>query len=342
MSTFKESVLIPKDSFLRLTSEGKSTKRNKDARPRVEAKKTRPSTRYILYEAKRARRRDKARNSVGVKTSKSFGSVDLEEHTPAPDPYEKHILKWFSPKDQAGIFRIVKAMREHPGIIRWDEQNFELTINDRHLPGSNMIDILTFLVSDEDDDRFYSSAKYTGGEGRGVPIWTHKFVLVMQKIFAMSDNPEKLYATLRFNLGKVEKAKQKSAAAFNRMAELVGKRNAPERLVRRSVDAIEQMELEKAPVTPKTVGQRIKETLALSEGATPLQTVGSMFDRVKKRLLPSPSLTDVKTKLFYTPSERMPEEEKVADELPTVGEQVRRYKTRGPEERRAPAKYSPY
>lgn len=344
MSTFKESVLIPKDSFLRLTSKGKIAKRNKDVRARVEPEKDTPSTRYILYEAKRARRRDKARNSVGVtvKTPKSFGSVDLE-HTPAPDPYEKHILKWFSPKDQAGIFRIVKAMREHPGIIRWDEQNFELTINDGHLPGSNMIDILTFLVSDEDEDRYYSSAKYTERGAGGVPLWTHKFVLVMQKIFAMSDNSKKLYATLRFNPEKVEKAKQKSKAAFNRLEELLGKRNAPERLMRRSMNAIEQMELEKPPVTPKTVGERIKETLALSEGATPLRTVGSLFDRVKKKLLPSPSLSDVKTRLFFTPAEQMleQEEEKVADELPTVEEQVKRYKTRRPEERRAPAKYSP-
>lgn len=332
MSTFKESMLIPKESFLRLTSEGKIRKKNVNI-PKGQ-KKSRPSTRYILYEAKRARRRDKARNSAGtaMETPRNF-APDMEQ-TRSPDPYEKHILKWFSPEHQSAIFRIVKAMRKYPDVVHWDEENFELTISDRYLPGSNLIDILTFLVTGEDEDRYYSSANYDqGNRARGVPEHTHKFVVVMNKIFDMADNSEKLYAALRFNPKKVEKAKERNQARFREMEDLVGKPRDPERLMRRSMDAITELEMERTPLLASTVGERLKQTQAKSEGATPKRSVGRFF---------SDSFKDAKRLLFSSPAAQQEDEaENVADELPTVGERVMKYRTRRPEQRRPPIKYSP-
>ena len=72
---------------------------------------------------------------------------------------EDSILKFFDNIERPIILKILTILKMNSGIILWDNDPHERIINGKHYAGSNIVDILTYLTSKHNHDRFYVQMK---------------------------------------------------------------------------------------------------------------------------------------------------------------------------------------
>ena len=94
-------------------------------------------------------------------------------------------------------------------IISWDNDSHKHIINGKHYAGLNIIDILTYLTSKHNHDRFYVSTDYSDRSSKlyGLPDKTLDFINAINSII-LARNLEDLFLMLRFHPAKLNRIRQ--------------------------------------------------------------------------------------------------------------------------------------
>ena len=94
-------------------------------------------------------------------------------------------------------------------VISWDNDSHELIINGKHYAGSNIVDVLTYLTSKHNHDRFYASTDYSDRTSKlyGLPDKTLDFINAINSII-LARNLEDLFLMLRFHPAKLKRIRQ--------------------------------------------------------------------------------------------------------------------------------------
>lgn len=162
--SFRESVLIPKETFERLTLTTRLT--HDDDAIHCQKSTSAPVASTTRMEIELMDRGRDGRGSVRVSPA---GGTDHSEERAGPTPSatnraESAILNYFvDTENRAPIYRVVRDLRARPDDeISWDERTFEMIIGGDRYHGSSLIDILTALfipgkISGRDGDRAWPS-----------------------------------------------------------------------------------------------------------------------------------------------------------------------------------------
>ena len=121
---------------------------------------------------------------------------------------EDSILKFFDNIERQIILKILTILKMNSSVISWDNDSHELIINGKHYAGSNIVDVLTYLTSKHNHDRFYVSTDYSDRTSKlyGLPDKTLDFINAINSII-LARNLEDLILMLRFHPSKAEKNK---------------------------------------------------------------------------------------------------------------------------------------
>ena len=140
--------------------------------------------------------------------------IPLTSTTSAPYNLSKKldkesILKFFNNIQRPIILKILTIFKMNSGVISWDNDSHELIINGKHYAGSNIVDILTYLTSKHNHDRFYVSTDYSDRTSKlyGLPDKTLDFINAINSIIP-ARNLEDLFLMLRFHPAKVKRIRQ--------------------------------------------------------------------------------------------------------------------------------------
>lgn len=299
---FIKSFLIPQSEFEKLIVGGKETKRkdiknfphpvkkNKTQNPKDHKQKS--STIFSLYKLARDRKRKQAENR---NLSVSLSGQQTPQQRPLTDDLKIQAFKeYFHFIDQPKINRLLYHLKKKNDFITWDTGNLELIINGKRYSGSNLLDILTFLMSDQTKPSFFSSAKYDnpGSKNYGVPQNTLDFIEALEKLLPFkSNNLAGLFSVFGFNRNTVKKMEEQAdevgevrdmerakLAREAALRELVEKRKDKEKM-ERSLQLISQEENAK-----KLKKQKIQGAIPKKSPATPFTVADDYRPPVRRRL----------------------------------------------------------
>ena len=130
--------------------------------------------RYVLNQMAKKRRK-----KIPLTSVTSAATYNLS-HKPDKDS----ILKFFDNIERPIILKILTILKMNSGIISWDNDSHKLIINGKHYAGSNIVDVLTYLTSKHNHDRFYVSAEYSDRTSKlyGLPDKTLDFINAINSI----------------------------------------------------------------------------------------------------------------------------------------------------------------
>ena len=130
---------------------------------------------------------------------------------------EDSILKFFNNIDRPIILKILTILKTDSSVISWDNDSHELMINGKHYAGSNIMDILTYLTSKHNHDRYYASADYSDRTSKlyGLPNKTLDFINAINSIIP-ARNLEDLFLLLRFHPAKLKRIRQAANKVIQR------------------------------------------------------------------------------------------------------------------------------
>ena len=119
------------------------------------------------------------------------------------------ILKFFDNIERPIILKILTILKMNSSIISWDNDSHELIINGKHYAGLNIIDVLTYLTSKHNHNRFYASTDYSDRTSKlyGLPDKTLDFINAINSIIP-AINLEDLFLMLRFHPAKLKRIRQ--------------------------------------------------------------------------------------------------------------------------------------
>ena len=122
---------------------------------------------------------------------------------------EYSILKFFNNIERPIILKILTILKMNSGVISWDNDSHKLIINGKHYAGSNIVDILTYLTSKHNHNRFYVSTDYSDRTSKlyGLPNKTLDFINAINSIIP-ARNLEDLFLMLRFYPAKLKRIRQ--------------------------------------------------------------------------------------------------------------------------------------
>ena len=126
-----------------------------------------------------------APDTGGVKKKATTPSLPVKRVQRTNDDADQYITRFFQPEDRHRVWRMLKWLRQHPRIVSWDNGSLELEREGRKVHGSNMVDILVYLMNDPTDDPPYFTHR-VGRDGRGMPRGVDEFM--EGAIRAMSDS----------------------------------------------------------------------------------------------------------------------------------------------------------
>ena len=66
---------------------------------------------------------------------------------------EEEILKFFRPNEKPFIYKLLKFLRMNGDVITWDDDTLEVNINGQDYLGSGIVDILSYLMEENSNDR---------------------------------------------------------------------------------------------------------------------------------------------------------------------------------------------
>lgn len=186
--SFKKSYLLPIDDYDHLVFKNRATK-NKNVRrnnmrklQKVNLPMAKVSRRLFLSNAsKRRMTHSKKRHVVNILPDTNVNSMAAEINS---------IKKNFLPEEQRTVQSMLNIFLRNRKAISWDPQNFEIILNERRYPGSNLIDILTYLVRNRPRKKkkkskvFYMSANYQNQDSPiyGIPQNLPEFLTQLQEI----------------------------------------------------------------------------------------------------------------------------------------------------------------
>ena len=107
--------------------------------------------RYVLNQMAKKRRK-----KIPLTSATSAATYNLSNKLD-----EDSILKFFDNIERPIILKILTILKMNSGVILWDNDSHELIINGKHYAGLNIVDILTYLTSKHNHNRFYVSTDYS-------------------------------------------------------------------------------------------------------------------------------------------------------------------------------------
>lgn len=153
--SFRESILIPKQSFFQLLgSNARKGKGEPTQRKRLIAKEPKKKksllNRTVIHRRERALKRK--HGSFFTPDASLPPAVVTTEGMAIYPPDERHITQFFQQIDKNTIYRIIKVLREHPELISWDDNSFQVSFRGQVHGGSHLIDMLTHITTPMDAD----------------------------------------------------------------------------------------------------------------------------------------------------------------------------------------------
>jgi len=147
MSTYKESILIPRGAFDSMVL-GKKIKSSRKVK--------RANSKGLSKKVKRMVPPEKTKEEIVSEYNKRFiyetagAQARNNKAPPIAEPTVKFdiysILKFFPKNTQYIVFRILNLMDKHSTILSYDSDDFEIIVKSQKIKNSNIIDILTFLL----------------------------------------------------------------------------------------------------------------------------------------------------------------------------------------------------
>ena len=168
------------------TDKEKLIKKKKSNVQRSKQASKKSSIRYVLNQMAKKRRKQ-----IPLTSATSAAHYNLSKKLD-----KDSILKFFDNIERPIILKILTILKMNSGIISWDNDSHKLIINGKHYAGSNIMDILTYLTSKHNHDRFYASADYSDRTSKlyGLPDKTLDFINAINSII-----PGKKFGGFIFN-----------------------------------------------------------------------------------------------------------------------------------------------
>ena len=162
---FKKSMLISNDIWEKVKSNNnnfssikKNNKKKKSSPPSIkkpklqeEQKQKLPtirkhSIRYALNErVKECRKKSNLKKNVKI-----LKGIQVDEE----------ILKLFRPNEKPFIYKLLKFLKMDRDVITWNDDTLEVNINGQDYPGSNIVDIPSYLTDKNSNDLFSLTGDY--------------------------------------------------------------------------------------------------------------------------------------------------------------------------------------
>ena len=180
------------------TDKEKPIKKKKSNVQRSKQVSKKSSIRYVLNQMAK-----KKRKQIPLTSATSAAHYNLSKKLDADS-----ILKFFDNIERPIILKILTILKMNSGIISWDNDSHKLIINGKHYAGSNIVDVLTYLTSKHNHDRFYVS-DYSDRTSKlyGLPDKTLDFINAINSII-LARNLEDLFLMLRFHPAKLKRIRQ--------------------------------------------------------------------------------------------------------------------------------------
>jgi len=104
---------------------------------------------FLSYIQKKRQQMNNSEKPTGLLTSAVGNHTDLTKpiavmHTEKDDT--EKLDKFFPPDDRFKVYRILSILKNQSHDFKWDPKSFEITLNGEFLPGSNIIDIISYLL----------------------------------------------------------------------------------------------------------------------------------------------------------------------------------------------------
>lgn len=166
--SYKESVLIPKSSFITISkkpndSEKKSRKRKASPPPKLKKVKKRKPLSNTMTEARksRANKRKATINTLKKRSRLNKLSKERSERllARAIKPNEglvsasttiaedrKSLYRFFPRQDHHIIHRVMDILSKYSDRITWDNKSYEVTFSGKFYPETSLIDMLNYLL----------------------------------------------------------------------------------------------------------------------------------------------------------------------------------------------------
>ena len=199
-------MLIPSKYYEKNVKNKIKTNRNIIAQKNTDKQKPLKKKKSNVQRSKQAGKKSLIRYVLNQMAQKRRKKIPLTSATSAA-PYnlsnkldKDSILKFFDNIERPIILKILTILKMNRTVISWDNDSHQLIINGKHYAGLNIIDILTYLTSKHNHDRFYASADYSDRTSKlyGLPDKTLDFINAINSIIP-AGNLEDLFLMLRFH-----------------------------------------------------------------------------------------------------------------------------------------------
>ena len=209
---FQKSVLIPSEYYEKNVKNKIETNRNMMAQKNTDKEKPIKKKKSNVQRSKQVSKKSSIRYVLNQMAEKRRKQIPLTSVTSAAHYNlskkldEDSILKFFNNIERPIILKILTILKMNSGVISWDNDSHKLIINGKHYAGSNIVDILTYLTSKHNHDRFYASADYSDRTSKlyGLPDKALDFINAINSIIP-ARNLEDLFLMLRFHPAKLKR-----------------------------------------------------------------------------------------------------------------------------------------
>ena len=212
---FQKSMLIPSEYYEKNVKNKIETNRNMMARKNTDKEKPIKKKKSNVQRSKQVSKKSSIRYVLNQMAKKRRKQIPLTSVTSAAHYNlskkldEDSILKFFDNIERPIILKILTILKMNSGVISWDNDSHKLIINGKHYAGSNIMDVLTYLTSKHNHDRFYASTDYSDRTSKlyGLPNKTLDFINSINSIIP-ARNLEDLFLMLRFHPAKLKRIRQ--------------------------------------------------------------------------------------------------------------------------------------
>ena len=213
---FQKNMLIPSKYYEKNVKKSKiETNKNMTDWKNTDKQKPIKKKKFNVQRSKQMGKKKLIRYVLNQRAKKRRKQIPLTSMTSAA-PYnlsnkldKDSILKFFNNIERPIILKILTILKMNSGVISWDNDFHKLIINGKHYVGSNIMDILTYLTSKHNHDRFFVSADYSDRTSKlyGLPNKTPDFINAINSII-LARNLEDLFLMLRFHPAKLKRIRQ--------------------------------------------------------------------------------------------------------------------------------------
>ena len=146
MKGFTESYIVPKDVFDQLSRNDEQQVGGKNNLVKFQQDDINSSADFMNFLAMKRQKMTEdgeEREGIGPVVSSRGEVVNRVENEASND---ERVSRMFQPTTQPNILQILNFIRQQGDAVMWNPKNFEVTIYGKHYPGSNIVDMLHFLL----------------------------------------------------------------------------------------------------------------------------------------------------------------------------------------------------